>query len=383
MEAITSVLPEGWEEKARELGAFTRTGDYIKTPEDLLRLVLLWADLETFGHTSAFLRTTGVFPMSKVAIYERVKKSARWLEWLTVHICREHEYLVGKPEWLKPYRVTVVDATRTSRKGSQQADETLHTMMELFSLSVLEQRLTGADRGESMTNFSGVEKNDLVLADRAYGTITSMRWLAEREAFYVFRIKANAFNLYQCKENGEYVRFDLTKELHDWEAGKILCFEAFYKQGRNYYPVRICARGKSREEIEEGAERIKASNSGEKRGKVTALQSIYNKFIVVVTNLPYEITPEQVLELYRMRWQIELLFKRLKSILNYDALQTKSDLTSQAWLYCKLLTAAICEIYVQRATAFSPSGEIFPCHLPEIIMAGIRSYLRCPAFSSL
>ena len=61
MEAITSVLPEGWEEKAKELKAFTRKGDYLENAEDLLRLLLLWADMGTFGHTAAFLRTTGDF----------------------------------------------------------------------------------------------------------------------------------------------------------------------------------------------------------------------------------------------------------------------------------------------------------------------------------
>ena len=82
---------------------------------------------------------------------------------------------------------------------------------------------------------------------------------------------------------------------------------------------------------------------------------------MVVTNLPEEITARQVLELYRMRWQIELVFKRLKSIPDYDKPQTKTDLTSRAWLHCKLLTAAICELYIQRG-AFPP-----PDAMPENI----------------
>ncbi|MBR0281981.1 MAG: hypothetical protein IJQ81_10380, partial [Oscillibacter sp.] len=112
MKFITDLLPEGWQEKARELNAFRRTGDYLKTPEDLLRVLLLWADLGTLGHTAAFLKMTGDFPMSKVALYQRVAKSAAWVEWLTVHFCREHEYLVERPEWLRDFRVTVVDATK-------------------------------------------------------------------------------------------------------------------------------------------------------------------------------------------------------------------------------------------------------------------------------
>ena len=375
MEVITNVLPKEWREKARELGAFTRAGDYLKTPEDLLRVMLLWADLGTFGHTAAFLRTTGDFPMSKPAIFERARKSAAWLEWMTVRFCREHGYLVEKPEWLEGYRVTVTDATRT--KG--QTEEILHMMMELFSLSAAEQKLTGADRGESMTNFSDIQKNDLVIADRAYGSVTSMRWMEEREAYYAFRLKAGAFNLYRRDEKGRFVRFDPTEEW-TWEEGKTFSSEAFYKHDGHYYPVRICAKGKPRETVEKGEKRLKASK---KRGEITHLQSVYNQFIIVATNLPPEITRDQVLELYRMRWQVELLFKRLKSILNYDAVQTRTDLTSRAWLHCKLLTAAICEFYIQRAAVFSPSGQFLSPHLPDILMPGIRSCLRRPALSSL
>ena len=371
MEPIIEVLPEGWREKARELNAFRRSGDYLKTPEDLLRILLLWADLGTFGHTAAFLRTAGDFSMSKVAIFQRVQKSAEWLEWLTVNFCREHQYLAECPEWLEKYRVTLADATKVVGEQTYA----LHMMIELFSLSVVEQRLTDGSAGESMTNFQSIRENDLMVADRAYGTVTGMRWLEERRAYYAFRLKAKAFNLYQLNEKGRYVRFGLTEALKDWEAGKTLCFAAFYKRGKEYFPVRICAQGKTKEAIEQGTKRIKAANSGKKRGKITELQSVYNKFIVVVTNLPEEIAAGQILELYRMRWQIELVFKRLKSILDYDKLQARTDLTSRAWLHCKLLTAAICELYVQRG-AFSPFGHDAGDHFPALVMAGIRSCLR-------
>ena len=371
MKFITDLLPEGWKEKARELNAFRRRGDYLKTPEDLLRVLLLWADLGTLGHTAAFLKMTGDFPMSKVALYQRIEKSAAWLEWLTVHFCRKYEYLLECPQWLKNYRVTLVDATKAMGKELY----TLHMMIELFSLSVVEQVLTDVRTGESMTNFHSVQNNDLVLGDRAYGSITSMRWMEQREGYYVFRLKAKAFNLYQRNEKGRYVRFDLTEKLTAWEEGKTLCFPVFYKCGKEYFPVRVCARGKCAEAIEKGRKTIKESNSRKQRGKITQLQSIYNKFIVVITNLPEEIAAEEILELYRMRWQIELVFKRLKSILDYDKLQTKTNLTSRAWFHCKLLTAAICEHYVQRG-AFFPSGVDASERLPALVMAGIRSCLR-------
>ena len=70
------------------------------------------------------------------------------------------------------------------------------------------------------------------MADRVYGTVTGMRWLEERGAYYAFRLKAKAFNLYQLNEKGRHVRFDLTEELKDWAEGKTLCFSVFYRHWR-------------------------------------------------------------------------------------------------------------------------------------------------------
>ena len=121
MKPITDVLPDGWEKKMRELGAFTRVGDYLKTPEDVLRLLLLWGDFGTFGLTAAFLKTTGDFAMSKVAVFQRVQKSEAFLQWLAVSMCREHHFLSLKPSWLCEYRVLLADATKTSRPASRSS----------------------------------------------------------------------------------------------------------------------------------------------------------------------------------------------------------------------------------------------------------------------
>ena len=69
-------------------------------------------------------------------------RSAAWLEWLTVHFCREHESLMERPEWLRDFRVTAVDATKVMEKELYA----LHMMIKLFSLSVAEQILTGVQR---------------------------------------------------------------------------------------------------------------------------------------------------------------------------------------------------------------------------------------------
>jgi hypothetical protein len=50
-----------------------------------------------------------------------------------------------------------------------------------------------------------------------------------------------------------------------------------------------------------------------------------------------------VLEYYRLRWQIELVFKRMKSILGLGHLPKKDPISSQAWLEGKLFVGLLIE----------------------------------------
>lgn len=43
-----------------------------------------------------------------------------------------------------------------------------------------------------------------------------------------------------------------------------------------------------------------------------------------------------------MHWQIELIFKRFKSIFGYDEIPSKNQKTANAWFYGKLLVSAQC-----------------------------------------
>jgi len=75
----------------------------------------------------------------------------------------------------------------------------------------------------------------------------------------------------------------------------------------------------------------------------------------VATSLETEITASQIMELYRLRWQIEIAFKRLKSLFQYNDVPMQNSENAFAWFYGKLLLAALCEALVNTGR-FSPSG---------------------------
>lgn len=59
---------------------------------------------------------------------------------------------------------------------------------------------------------------------------------------------------------------------------------------------------------------------------------------------------------YRLRWQIELVFKRLKSLLDLDALPSRQGPTAKSWMLAKFLAAAVAQRLVEPSGALSPWG---------------------------
>ena len=62
------------------------------------------------------------------------------------------------------------------------------------------------------------------------------------------------------------------------------------------------------------------------------------------------------MEIYRCRWQVELAFKRLKSILGLGNLKKFDPEAARAWLHGKLLVAALIQALISAGSTFSPWG---------------------------
>ncbi|MDR2247458.1 MAG: hypothetical protein LBE17_12450 [Treponema sp.] len=87
--------------------------------------------------------------------------------------------LVERPGWLEGKGVYLVDASDESVYGSSKTDFRLHYCVALFDLGMKEMRLTDAKTGEKLSNFESFGKGDLIIVDRAYGTIGEMEYLEE------------------------------------------------------------------------------------------------------------------------------------------------------------------------------------------------------------
>jgi hypothetical protein len=351
-EQILCLLPEGWEAKAKELGALRRARK-IKTPAALLRQILLYlTEGKSFAGTSAIARLSGEAELSKEAVFKRMRNSAAWLRWLCENIFRRAGLIVTKPQWLQDKKVNIVDGSEDVKCGVRRQCYMLHYSLELFTLDVGELLVTDGKTGEKLSNFKRFGKGDIVMGDRIYGNIPGIAYLRQQGAGYVLRINRRGFHLVNGRNQG----VDLKERLSRLKEGKTADIRAKCKINGRYEPIRICAFRKDAASEKAGLERIRKANQRKQGGKAaTEEQRENNKYIMVATSLGEEASAVQVLELYRMRWQIEMAFKRLKSLFAYNDLPAKDSGSAKAWFYGKLLLAALCETMVNTGR-FPPSG---------------------------
>jgi len=79
--------------------------------------------------------------------------------------------------------------------------------------------------------------------------------------------------------------------------------------------------------------------------------------VIVFTTVPHKDFPAKaVLKWYRLRWQIELVFKRLKSLAGLGHLPKYDEMSVKAWLYGKLFVGLLVEKLIHYAKINSPWG---------------------------
>ena len=345
---LLGLLPEGWEAKSKELGALRRARE-IKTPEELLRLVLLYlTEGKSMAGTSAITNLSSEGTMSKVAVFKRIQNSGQWLHWLCTNIYRKAGLLLEKPLWLKDRNVVLIDGSKDAKGGDGRQYYMLHYSMDLFTLSAREFLITDKKTGEKLVNFNKLGKNDIVMADRVYGTLAGITHLKEQGADFLLRFRARAFNIYD--ESGK--KIDLMEQFSYLKAEKYGEITGRVEINGGNMPIRICAMRKSAVNEREGLQRLKKERSGI---LISELQKEYNKYIIVITSLK-DVTAKQALDLYRTRWQIELAFKRLKSLFRYNEMPARKTENIKTWFYGQLLLSALCETLVNTGR-FSPWRE--------------------------
>ena len=180
--------------------------------------------------------------------------------------------------------------------------------------------------------------------------MTGIEYCLENQTDFILRIKNKAFNLYD--ENGENVELSsILKDISEQSCDFIL----YYKYKNKLKPIRFCAVRKTKEEIEIEKKRILRRES-KKQISLSDDTKFTHQYFFVVTSIGQEFTSDEILRLYRLRWQVEMVFKRYKSILGLGSIPTKTDISGLVWLNCKMLIALLIEKILSEVD-FSPCAD--------------------------
>jgi hypothetical protein len=350
---VRAMLAPNLEELAWEHGAMRRKRGEINDAETLLRLILLHvAGGLSLEQTALRAREQKLAQVSGVALFKRLRASEEWLRVLTAQILQS----MPGPRLLslgERYRLRALDATCIQEPGSTGTDWRLHYSLKLPELVCDFFELTDAKGAEHLKRLP-VTPGDVVLADRIYSRHSGVASLRRAGAEVVVRLLPSGFPLRQ--RGGKPFALLPTLQKHLPRAGQILERAVEFEYDGEIFPLRLCAVRKSLAAA--AAAQRHARYERERKGGTARTATLeLAAFVCVVTSLPPAvISTAQVLDLYRCRWQVELAFKRLKSLLAAGHLPKRDPPSCRAWMQAKVLMALLTDKLILESELFSPWG---------------------------
>lgn len=350
---VMNLLPSGWLDRARQSGAVERLRGFA-SPEELLRTLLLHVACGySLRETAVRAKAAGLAAVSDVALLKRLRRAEAWLRMLCVRLLQENQVVL--PDFLPGKILRVVDATVVKEPGPTGSLWRLHYSLQIPSLICDFFQLTptqGEGAGESFTHFP-VSPHDFVLGDAGYCTPGGVEYLARQGAHVLVRVNAQSLPLHSPGGAPWAVLPHLSSLA---EAGRIGEWKVSVRGPRRRVRGRLCALRKSEHSIRQAHRRLRRKAS--KKGIQVQPETFeYAKYVLVFTTFPEEDFPApQILEWYRVNWQIELVFKRLKSLAQLGHLPKYDERSSRAWLYGKMLVALVTQKLVRIGRDISPWG---------------------------
>jgi hypothetical protein len=353
---LLTLLPADLETSARELGALTRKRE-VKSAADLLRLALVYGFCGwSLRNTALWAGEAEVAHLGAPALFQRLCQAGPWLGRLLVQMLAERaQAALPRQDGL---RIVLRDATGISEPGSAGTDFRVHLSFDLGTLTVAALEVTTAQEGETFGRLA-VEPGDVVMGDAGHWQRAGIAAVVAAGGAVIVRV--NWHNLALTERDGTPLRlWDRLRGLAAGAVGEWEVQTAPDAAAPAPVPGRLIALRKSPQAAEAARRRVRRNAS--KDGKTPSAQALeVAEYVLVFTTLSAErLRATEVLELYRFRWQVELAFKRLKSILHLDALPAQGDALGQTFIHAKLLGALLIEDLSHRWVAFSPWGYRSP-----------------------
>ena len=365
---LLSFFPTDWEGLAGETKANARLRGF-RSVEVLMRTLLLHvARGYSLRETVVRAKLAGLANVSDVALLKRLRSAEGWFQTLCVALLQEQGVVV--PQEDKQLAIRLVDSTTIKELGKTGSLWRVHysfRVPEFCCDSFTLTPTTGVGTGDSLTQFP-IARHDHLIADRGYCHVSGIEHVVSHGGAILVRLNTQSLPLFTLQGR----RVPLLRRVATLRtAGQLGEWPVCVHGATRVIAGRLCAIRKTEEAINRAQKRLRRRAS--KKGEVLQADTLeYAKYVIVFTTFaPFTFSTAEVLHWYRLRWQVELLFKRLKSLAQLGHLPKYDDQSARAWLYGKLFVALLTEQLIRRGQTLFPCGPTRSAPLSANTLAGV------------
>jgi Transposase DDE domain len=328
---------------ARETKAFLRPRQ-ITNAVDLLRLILAYCLGERgLRSTTAWATSVGLVDISNVALLYRLRQCGDWFAFLVGQV------LAGAaPPASRGRMIRIIDGTTVPKNGAEAKKKNelwrIHSAFDLPQERFGHFELTDQQEGETLDRIP-VVAGEIRLGDRAYLQPDRMASVIEAGGDFVIRAGWKG----ACWLDGKGNVLDLVAELRKAAAHGLVDRPIWIKRKSGEpLALRLVAVKKPAHAAAEA--RRKARRAAQRGGHQISKQTLdAADWVILVTSLkPTEFATADVLALYRLRWRIELGFKRLKSLIGLKGPPGTDERSARPHVLAHLLTILLLEPLVDE-----------------------------------
>ncbi len=348
------------EASARATGALQRRRA-VADAATLLRLALAHGPGGlSLRSAAAWAGLSGVAQLSDVALRRRLRGAATWLGQIAGALLATR-VATATGDAVQHRRLRIVDGSSLSHPGADGTSWRLHAAYDPATASFTDLELTGPEVGEGFARFA-FTPGDVAVGDRGYARAAGLQHVLASGADFLVRIGWNSLRM----TGPDRTRLDLAGVYATLAPGQTIELPVVVTrpgrggsgQSLGLFPARLVVL-RQHETVAERAQRAARRRHNKKRSRQALLPMTLSSagFLLVLTSLPVEEVPaERALGLYRLRWQIELAFKRLKSGLGIHRLVARDPAMARSWLLSHLIMALLIEDTAGEVLDVPPCG---------------------------